>query len=84
MSQPTDVLSDLARLGTAFALLAGVDVVVDRSAQLAAIDCHQSQSRDNPVLVRCLQLQGLVERIRLPRARPAPPTEPPIRATIGS
>lgn len=73
-----------AELGTAFAPLAGVDVVVDRSAQLAAIDCHQSQSRDNPVLARRLQLQGTVERIRLPRPGSERPTESSIRATIGS
>lgn len=54
-----------AEFGTAFVPLAGVDVVVDRSAQLAAIDCHESQSRDNPVLARRLQLQGRLERIRL-------------------
>ena len=71
-------------LGTAFAPLAGVDVVVDRSTQLAAIDCHKSQSRDNPVLARRLQLQGTVERVRLRRAGPETPAESSIRATIGS
>ena len=54
-----------AELGTSFAPLDGVDVVVDRSAQLAAIGCHVSQARDNPVLARRLQLQGTSERIRL-------------------
>jgi N-acetylglucosamine malate deacetylase 2 len=54
-----------AELGTSFAFFDGVDVVVDRSAQLAAIDCHASQARDNPVLVRRLQLQGSFECIRL-------------------
>lgn len=57
-----------AEFGTAFVPFAGVDVVVDRSAQLAAIDCHESQSHDNPVLARRLQLQGRLERIRLSRA----------------
>ena len=61
-----DVAAKLnAELGTSFAPLDGVDVVVDRSAQLAAIGCHVSQARDNPVLARRLQLQGTSERIRL-------------------
>lgn len=61
-----DVAAKLnAELGTCFADFDGVDVVVDRSAQLAAIDCHISQARENPILVRRLQLQGSFERIRL-------------------
>ena len=63
-------------LGTAFVPLTGVDVVVDRTAQLAAINCHASQSRHNPVLVRRLALQGPVERVRLRRAGPESPAEP--------
>lgn len=54
-----------AEFGTAFVALAGIDVVVDRSAQFAAIACHESQSRDNPVLACRLQLQGGFERIQL-------------------
>lgn len=66
-----DVAAKLnAELRTSFAPLNGVDVVVDRSTQLAAIDCHDSQARDNPVLVRRLQLQGAFERIRLRRVDP--------------
>jgi hypothetical protein len=33
-------------------------VEVDRQRQLAAITCHASQARDNPVLWRRLELQG--------------------------
>ncbi len=60
-----------AQFGTAFVGLEGdavVDVAVDRSAQRAAIACHESQARDNPVLARRLELEGQVERIRI-RAR---------------
>ena len=46
-----------AELGTSFVPFDGVDVIVDRSVQLAAIACHESQARDNPVLVRRLELQ---------------------------
>ena len=73
-----------AEFSTAFAPVVGVDVVVDRTAQLAAIDCHESQSHDNPVLVRRLALQGSVERVRLRRAGPESPSEPSIFATSGS
>ncbi|MGV0156761.1 PIG-L deacetylase family protein [Rhodococcus sp. GB-02] len=54
--------------GTAFVALEGdgtVDIAVDRAVQRAAIKCHESQARDNPVLTRRLELQGTVERIRL-------------------
>ena len=57
-----------AEFGTAFVPLTGLDVVVDRTAQLAAIDCHQSQSQHNLVLFRRLALQGPFERVRLRRA----------------
>ena len=59
-----------AEFGTAFAPLTGLDVDVDRTAQLAAIDCHQSQSHHNPMLFRRLALQGPFERVRLRRAEP--------------
>ncbi len=59
-----------AEFGTAFASLTGLDVDVDRTAQLAAIDCHQSQSHHNPMLFRRLALQGPFERVRLRRAEP--------------
>jgi len=57
-----------AELGVPFHALDGpgtLDLVVDRSAQLAAVACHESQSRDNPVLDRRLALQGRRERVRL-------------------
>ncbi len=62
-----------AEFGIAFAPLTGLDVVVDRTAQLAAIDCHQSQSVHNPVLFRRLALQGPFERVRLHRASTGSP-----------
>ena len=69
-----DVATTLnAELGTSFLPFDGVDVIVDRSVQLAAIACHESQARDNPVLVRRLELQGTCERIRLCRAGPMTP-----------
>lgn len=40
---------------------------VDRTAQLAAIDCHASQSADNPALRRRLQLQPDTECLRVLR-----------------
>lgn len=40
------------------------DVEVDRRRQRAAIACHASQATDNPVLVRRLERQGAVERVR--------------------
>lgn len=58
-------------LGTAFAGLDGdgvVDLAVDRTAQRAAIACHESQVTDNPVLLRRLELSGAVDRIRVHRA----------------
>lgn len=60
-----------AELATSFVGLDGdgaVDVVVHRGAQAAAITCHESQARDNPVLARRLVLEGATERIRY-RAR---------------
>lgn len=47
-----------------------IDVEVDRRRQHAAIACHTSQATDNPVLVRRLERQGAVERVRW---WPAPP-----------
>jgi LmbE family N-acetylglucosaminyl deacetylase len=41
-----------------------VDLAVDRRQQRAAIACHASQSADNPVLRRRLELQGNTERVR--------------------
>ena len=41
-----------------------IDVEVDRRRQHAAIACHTSQATDNPVLVRRLERQGAVERVR--------------------
>lgn len=56
-----------AEFGTAFAGFEGagvLDVAVDREMQAAAIACHESQSTDNPVLRRRLDLSGPVDRIR--------------------
>lgn len=60
---PDDVASTLnAELGTHFqgrpAYQTSVILDVDRTLQLRAIACHVSQSRDNPVLWRRLDLQG--------------------------
>jgi N-acetylglucosamine malate deacetylase 2 len=54
-----------------------IDLVlrVERTCQEAAIACHQSQSRDNPVLWRRLELLGEQESLRWLR-RPAPPFRP--------
>ncbi len=71
-----------AELGTSFVPFDGVDVIVDRSMQLAAIACHESQARDNPVLVRRLELQGTFERVRLCRAGPKTPG-PSTGVTVG-
>ncbi len=57
-----------AEVGAQFVVLDGAgvaDVCVDRARQLAALVCHESQIRDNPVLARRLALQGDRERIRL-------------------
>jgi LmbE family N-acetylglucosaminyl deacetylase len=66
---PTDVGRALnAEFETAFVGRADaeIDIVlpVDRNRQLAAISHHTSQSTDNPVLWRRLELQGDVERLR--------------------
>jgi LmbE family N-acetylglucosaminyl deacetylase len=70
------VRADVARtlndeLATAFVAAAGVDVDVDRTAQLEAIRCHKSQAHDNPVLRRRLALQGSGERLRLVDSPPS-------------
>ena len=41
-----------------------ITVTVDREQQKAAIACHASQSNDNPVLWRRLELSGNEERLR--------------------
>ncbi len=56
-----------AELGAPFGPLEGdgcADVVVDRQVQLQAIACHHTQSADNPVLHRRLELQADRERVR--------------------
>jgi LmbE family N-acetylglucosaminyl deacetylase len=50
---------------TTFVGTDGIDVAVDREAQLTAIRCHDSQSRNNPVLHRRLERQADTERVRL-------------------
>jgi LmbE family N-acetylglucosaminyl deacetylase len=63
---PPDVARTLNdELATAFDAAPGVDVELDRTAQLDAIRCHTSQAHDNPVLRRRLALQGSRERLRL-------------------
>lgn len=51
--------------GTTFVGMDGDDLAVDRDAQWRAIRCHRTQSHDNPVLHRRLQLQGGLDRVRL-------------------
>ena len=69
----TDVATRLNNeFATTFVALAGDDVIgvqVDRVVQLAAIACHESQARDNPVLARRLELEGSLEWIRWVRPR---------------
>lgn len=50
-----------------------IDLVIaaDRPLQAAAIACHASQSADNPVLRRRLELLGPTEHLRLLRTPPA-------------
>jgi LmbE family N-acetylglucosaminyl deacetylase len=70
---PADVARTLNdELATGFVAAAGVDFEVDRTAQLNAIRCHESQTHDNPVLRRRLALQGSRERLHLVHAAPAP------------
>jgi len=54
-----------AEFGTTFVGVDGDDLEVDRAVQWRAIACHCSQSHDNRVLHRRLELQGRHERIRL-------------------
>jgi LmbE family N-acetylglucosaminyl deacetylase len=63
---PPDVAAALNdEFATAFVAAQGVDVDVDRTAQLQAIRCHHSQAHDNPVLRRRMELQGTRERVNL-------------------
>jgi LmbE family N-acetylglucosaminyl deacetylase len=63
---PPDVAGALNQeLATCFIAAEGVEVEVDRTAQLEAIRCHASQAHDNPVLRRRLALQGRRERLHL-------------------
>lgn len=69
---PTAVASALNdEFGTAFVGRDEADcqivLNVDRAAQLEAINCHASQSTDNPVMRRRLELQQDVERLRVLR-----------------
>lgn len=80
-SVPDTVADTLNReFGTAFVGRAedAVDVVlrVDRRRQLDAIRCHASQSTDNPVLWRRLELEGDTESLRWLRVGPDRPTSP--------
>ena len=77
---PEEVAAQLnAELGTSFAGRRpdelDLTVAVDRDRQQAAIACHASQSTDNPVLWRRLELLGSTENLRWllppPRARVA-------------
>ena len=49
-----------------------ITIEVDRRRQHSAIECHASQSNDNPVLNRRLELLGGREHLRWLRAQPAP------------
>jgi LmbE family N-acetylglucosaminyl deacetylase len=77
---PSHVAAALnAEFGTSFVGLDGSDVEVNRDEQRRAIACHRSQSYDNPVLHRRLELQGRYDRVRLrapselsPAAGPSP------------
>jgi LmbE family N-acetylglucosaminyl deacetylase len=63
---PSDVAAALNdQFASSFVAAEGVDVEVDRAAQLQAIRCHESQAHDNPILRRRLALQGRRERLRL-------------------
>ncbi len=65
---PTVAAQLNAEFGTTFVALDGdgtTDIIVDRAIQRAAINCHESQARENPVLARRLELEGHVERIHL-------------------
>jgi LmbE family N-acetylglucosaminyl deacetylase len=63
---PTEIATALNdEFGTSFVGLDGEDLQVDRDAQRRAIACHRSQSDDNPVLHRRLELQGRYDRVRL-------------------
>lgn len=55
-----------AEFGTGFTGRTEVDyrIRVDRTAQRAAIGCHESQAASNPVLWRRLELMGDEERLR--------------------
>jgi N-acetylglucosamine malate deacetylase 2 len=68
-----------AEFGTAFAgrppEQIDLAITVDRAAQLEAIACHASQSADNPVLWRRLELLGSTEHLRYLR-KETDPREP--------
>lgn len=74
-----DVAADLnAEFGTSFVGRSEGDldycIDVDRTAQLAAISCHRTQSAANPVLWRRLELTGEQEHLRVLRRRRNRPT----------
>jgi LmbE family N-acetylglucosaminyl deacetylase len=85
---PADVAEALNReLSTGFVgvdpALVDLELHVDRAAQLAAIACHGSQSEDNPVLRRRLELQGGVESTRwLRRTSAVHPSAPPTASGV--
>lgn len=57
------------------------EILVDRARQRQAIACHVSQSRDNPVLWRRLQLLGDEEHLRWLRP---PASQPPRYSPTGT
>ncbi len=88
---PADVAEALNQeLSTGFVgvepALVDLELRVDRAAQLAAIACHGSQSDDNPVLRRRLELQGGVESTRWLRRTAAihPPAPPAASGASGT
>ncbi|MDP2290427.1 MAG: hypothetical protein Q8M22_04520 [Actinomycetota bacterium] len=65
--QPAVAATLRTEFGVPFSALEGPevhDVQVDRIRQSSAMACHSSQSTDNPVLRRRLELQGCTERVR--------------------
>jgi N-acetylglucosamine malate deacetylase 2 len=71
-----------AEFGTAFTgrPLAQIDltITIDRAAQLEAIACHASQSTQNPVLWRRLELLGSTEHLRYLLNGPRPAASPEV------
>ncbi|HUJ67467.1 MAG TPA: hypothetical protein VLX59_18110, partial [Acidimicrobiales bacterium] len=61
-------------------------LTVDRQVQRGAISCHTSQSADNPVLWRRLELLADREFLRwlCPPSGRRPESESPLRVAVGT